>query len=309
MEKNNNHLSPEYRFGFYVNAERKRLWHAELLMYEKFNKICNKYNLNHFLIGGSAIGAVRHKGFIPWDDDLDIGMLRKDFNKFLEVVKSETSFNYEIQYGFLPNNQFSSFLRIRDKSTTGIIKDEVDRNINHGIFIEIYPFDNVCSIKWVRKLQLKVSAKLLNILTDRFYQVTCSKIDRVLISIFKILSANRLWKLWNWNCQLFGKFNTKFVDTVALPVYAFKGIHLYYKKDLIQTQKVDFEYTNAYVAKGNDRCLKIHFGDYMQLPPVDQRGAHHQAIIFYDTQLPYTEYMDKIIVQKFFEGDVSLRDI
>ena len=95
------------------------------------------------MIGGSAIGAVRHNGFIPWDDDLDIGMLRNNFETFKEVAPKELPDEYYIEYGVLSDNIFSSLLRIRNKNTTGILVDEFRQGSEGGgIFIEIYPFDN-----------------------------------------------------------------------------------------------------------------------------------------------------------------------
>ena len=118
------YLRTEIRDGYQVSVTRKKVWLCELEMATWFCNVCEKYGLNYFLIGGSAIGAVRHNGFIPWDDDLDIGMLRSDFDKFRKVSIRELPSNYKIEYGVLKNNVFSSLLRIRNNDTTGIIVDE-----------------------------------------------------------------------------------------------------------------------------------------------------------------------------------------
>ncbi len=76
-------MEDEVRCGYHVSSARKRLWECELRIYEAFDKVCKCNNIEHFLIGGSAIGAIRHQGFIPWDDDIDIGMTRRNFNLFL----------------------------------------------------------------------------------------------------------------------------------------------------------------------------------------------------------------------------------
>lgn len=95
------YLRTEIRDGYQVSVTRKKVWLCELEMATWFCNVCEKYGLNYFLIGGSAIGAVRHNGFIPWDDDLDIGMLRSDFDKFRKVSIRELPSNYKIEYGVL----------------------------------------------------------------------------------------------------------------------------------------------------------------------------------------------------------------
>ena len=152
------YICDEIRDKFQVSSIRKKVWLCELKIAQWFCTVCSKYNLSYFLIGGSAIGAVRHNGFIPWDDDLDIGMLRNNFETFKEVAPKELPDEYYIEYGVLSDNIFSSLLRIRNKNTTGILVDEFRQGSEGGgIFIEIYPFDN--TIGGVsRKIQLLKSS-------------------------------------------------------------------------------------------------------------------------------------------------------
>ena len=88
----------EKRCGFDVTDNRVLLWQSEMKMLQWLEKVCSKYSITYFLIGGSEIGAVRHKGFIPWDDDIDIGMLRKDFEVLLRVWKDELPEDYEFVF-------------------------------------------------------------------------------------------------------------------------------------------------------------------------------------------------------------------
>ena len=270
------YLRTEIRDGYQVSVTRKKVWLCELEMATWFCNVCEKYGLNYFLIGGSAIGAVRHNGFIPWDDDLDIGMLRSDFDKFRKVSIRELPSNYKIEYGVLKNNVFSSLLRIRNNDTTGIIVDEYEQNApGGGIFIELYPFDNVpTGIK--RKVQLAKSSMLF-------------------------LALN------NWNRkENFSGIKTEYVDTVALPSYAKQGIHFYKKTDVQQTVSHSYEFTDLNIPKGNDTCLRQQYGDYMELPPLEKRGTHHDFIVFYDPDRSYLEYKDSEILKKYFNGDISV---
>lgn len=80
-------LQPEVRCDTYIGIEIKQVWFAELQLLEKFIDVCNKHGLSYQLVGGSLLGAIRHKGFIPWDDDVDVGMLRPDYDRFVQLAK------------------------------------------------------------------------------------------------------------------------------------------------------------------------------------------------------------------------------
>ena len=129
----------DIRCGFVVDENRRQLWNIELRLFDTFKKVCEKYNLSYFLIGGAAIGAVRHKGFIPWDDDLDIGMPRSDFDKLIQV-KDELGKEIFLEYGLDDScTEFYHFCRIRDKNSTGYIREQYKRKFNilcYGIYKE-----------------------------------------------------------------------------------------------------------------------------------------------------------------------------
>ena len=116
----------------------------ELEMFKYYLAICEKHDLKYFLIGGTLLGAVRHKGFIPWDDDIDIGMPRPDYEKFLLVAQKELpehiflqTHNTDIEY---PN----CFAKLRNSDTTFIETSCKKLKINHGIYIDIFPLDGCC---------------------------------------------------------------------------------------------------------------------------------------------------------------------
>ena len=124
-------LMEEEKCGFFISKKRKRLWKNEIEILEKLNDICEKYDVKYFLIGGAAIGIERHKGFIPWDDDLDIGMLRNDFEKFLRCAKNEFKDPLHLQYGIDDINDASLFCRIRHSKTTAMIRRQQHQKCNH----------------------------------------------------------------------------------------------------------------------------------------------------------------------------------
>lgn len=300
------YLKSEVRDGYQVSVVRKKVWLCELEMATWFCNICKKYNLNYFLIGGSAIGAVRHNGFIPWDDDLDIGMLRSDFDKFRRVSIDELPDNYNIEYGVQEGNIFSSLLRIRNNDTTGIIVDEYEQNApGGGIFIELYPFDNVpAGIK--RKVQLAKSSMLFLALNNWNRKENFRGIKRLVINGLKTLPIETVWNMYEKNNKKYMNSTAEHVDTVALPSYAKQGIHFYKKADVQQTVSHCYEFIELNIPKGNDQCLRQQYSDYMELPPLEKRGTHHDFIVFYDPDKSYQEYRNSEILKKYFTGDVSV---
>ncbi len=160
----------EIRDGFLVTSQRKKLWNAQIKLINEFARICRKYKLKWLAQSGTMLGAVRHKGFIPWDDDVDLVMLRDDFAKFIEVAPKELKSNYflDLPYNYAiegePNEEnlpvisrklvetirtrgwnwptIADFIKIRDNTTAQIQWSE-RRNVNQGIWIDIFPFDPV----------------------------------------------------------------------------------------------------------------------------------------------------------------------
>lgn len=300
------YLKQEIRDGYQVSVTRKKVWLCELEMVTWFCNVCKMYNLKYFLIGGSAIGAVRHNGFIPWDDDLDIGMLRRDFDRFRNVAINELPENYKIEYGVLKDNIFSYLLRIRNNDTTGIIVDEYKQNASGGgIFVELYPFDNVpTGVR--RKVQLAKSSMFFLALNNWNREDDFGGIRRLVINGLKRLPIETVWKMYEANNKKYMNSKVEYVDTVALPPYAKQGIHFYKKQDVQQTVPHKFEFIELDIPKGNDRCLRQQYGDYMELPPIEKRGTHHDFIVYYDPDKPYREYRNSKVLKKYFSGDASV---
>ncbi|MCR5834471.1 MAG: LicD family protein [Selenomonadaceae bacterium] len=160
----------EIRNGFLVTSQRKKLWNVQIALIKEFDRICKKHNLRWFAIGGTLIGAARHKGFIPWDDDVDVAMLRPDYDKFRKIVASEVRSPYVANswYDFrleddAPSNQADSSLtmltteqhkkyplhypffpivKIRD-SRTFYIEIPDSKTMRQNVFLDIFPMDSL----------------------------------------------------------------------------------------------------------------------------------------------------------------------
>ena len=127
----------EIRDGFLVTTDRKKLWNVEIELLNFLKELCQQHGIRYFAIYGTLLGAVRHHGFIPWDDDIDVGMLRPDYNRFLRVAREAIKEPYFLQNMY--SDRAIQFSKIRDSRTSAI--EFPDCLLHQGIFIDIFPFD------------------------------------------------------------------------------------------------------------------------------------------------------------------------
>ena len=145
------------------NKELRKVQLVQLDIAKEVDRICKKHNIKYFLVGGTLIGAVRHKGFIPWDDDLDIGMLRSDYDKFFEIAQKELYKKYEIVDWKIDPYYPHPMAKVVKKGT--IYRESKRRdNGNHGIWIDIFPYDKVSTNEFERNFtyfELKIIRSLI----------------------------------------------------------------------------------------------------------------------------------------------------
>lgn len=294
-------LDEEIRCDFKISSNRKLLWYKEITMLDWLEEICQKEGLDYFLIGGSEIGVVRHKGFIPWDDDIDIGMLRKYFDKFLDVYKKYLPVGYSVQFGLDKDNGiWSSLVRIRDDNSTGIIDNQVGKKISHGVFIELYCYDTVPADKKSQKRLAREVSNYLMVLQDKIGQIPITgKRGKLLKLMYGHMSTETLVKKIDKLCRSYSKQETGYVSTPILPQYLNDGSEVLNLSDVEKTIRMPFEYTMARIPVGYQHSLTKEFGDYMELPPVEKRGTHHSVKVFYDATKPYTFYSEKSMDELF----------
>lgn len=153
MENNTFSLEEEVRCGFKVSEKRKKIWKTQLDIALEVKRICEKHNIAYFIMWGTLLGAVRHKGYIPWDDDFDIAFLRKDYEKFCKIAREEIKYPFFFQDALSDREFFIGYARIRDSRTTGWILWNPSPSYNNGIYIDIFPFDVIPSNKYIWKIQ------------------------------------------------------------------------------------------------------------------------------------------------------------
>lgn len=240
-----------------------------LRMLKDVDKICRKHNIPYFLNGGSALGAIRHKGFIPWDDDADIAMLKDDYLRFIEVLKKALPDEYVFQC-FEVDKRYNPLIpemKIRKKNT--YIKEVntlLENRIKEcdGIFLDVFVYD-YCSDNKLIDLPFRLFNQLL----------------MPLIILFDNININPTWlkSLFVANARFYGILNknSKYIGfdlcwTFKNPFKPF----IFKKDDIYPIQYVDFEDTKLPVAKNVHEYLCTAIGkDYNVLPPLEKRSPKH----------------------------------
>jgi len=259
-----------------------KLRSVQLELLDEFSSFCDKNNISYFLTAGTLLGAVRHKGFIPWDDDIDVAMPRKDYELFLDIYYNENNY-YVVSYKSqtISGNHYLNFSRLC-KSNTFYEENNKNPECYTGIFIDIWPFDT--SIPFWGSFQYK---------TIKFFLQLCRiktginpNIKELKYLVGKMICFFFSKKnLFNIHKILYLLFNNNKSDYVTFfsALYGFKReTHLY--KNIFPLTKLLFENNYYNVPNNYDAFLKDLYGDYMTLPPAEKQRVHSKGNIIFNTK-------------------------
>lgn len=260
-------------------TELRHLQLVILGIMKDIDALCVKNNIEYYLLGGSAIGAIRHKGFIPWDDDLDIVMDDRNYQKFIQVCREQLNKEkYSLQVGF--EDWPLSFTKIRLKGTKLVEYDDYDAGEEmHGIFVDIFKMDNVAPNKLATYWQYACGKYYL------CYQLLCRSYNNA-VWWKKVLMALsyplKITVLRNFIKHQIEKYNNIETDSLGLFYGRTRYHNTIVKRTIFGTPKrVPFEDTEFFVAENHHEYLTQMFGNYMQLPPEEQRkGLHLVSVEF-----------------------------
>ncbi len=294
-------MNDEVICGYLVTAERKKINAVYLDLLSEFGRLCDKAGIQWWLFFGSLLGAVRHKGFIPWDDDLDIALPRRDFERLAAMTNAE--FGAEEPY-FLQNpvtdpGYVEALLRFRRSDTTFIVpwnwRDTAAQAegcpYNMGMNLSLFPVDNMPKTDWGHKLQYNA----IRCLDSMMYRAYAPKGERPLrrfigrcfaVSLgrrgfsrlcslpYRILRKNHSGRV-----QVFSGFYPG--ENTAYDIADFRG-----------TMMVPFEDLVVPIPIGCEDILRTNYGNYMEFPPEEKRRPPHECIT--DPETPYRETVRRL---------------
>lgn len=289
-------LDKEVICGYEVSAQMKRIWAMELDMVEKFVAVCREYGLEYSIMGGTLLGAVRHKGFIPWDNDIDLLMPRKDFDKLLEigpdVFKSPLFFQTPVTE---QSRFFSTYVKIRNENGTAGTREEYEKGINSGIFIDIFCLDEIPDSSLARIVyfwRLNEIAKMQRFALGKTMQKGFVKRAKHFLQklvyrfVYHSPDTASLFKIYQ---RAAGKYAGRDCRQVAHQAFGYHENFIWEKKDWDYHIQLDFEDLKLEVPKGYDSILKRQYGDYMNIP--EDKSTHDY--FDFDPDVPFNLYFSK----------------
>ncbi len=263
---------------------------TEFQLLRQFSAVCEKLNIKYFLLCGSALGAVKYHGFIPWDDDIDVGMFRKDYERFLQAAPKLLPKDVFLQSYKTDNNYFNIFAKLRNSNTAYIEKTYSKIDINHGVYIDIFPLDGYPLKK---SEQNSLERKKL------FYKQRLSSLFDNPNLLKKILKMPLRFITLNpqKTAEKYEKLISSY-DADTSPIICnhgnWQGKLEYAPAEQYGNGKVaEFEGLAVRVPEKFDEYLTQKYGDWRAELPKDEQVGHH----FYevcDLDRPYTDYVEKL---------------
>lgn len=241
---------------------------------KEIDKICKENGIKYTAIGGTLIGAVRHKGFIPWDDDIDIAMTRAEYEKFIKIFNEKCNDKYRVLDYRLDEKYYYPFAKVIDKST--YLNEEMYIDYEEfGVYVDIFPMDKVSSKKLkLRMLKLKILAKKfsMSVCNDEFYK-TKPFYKRIIRKFIQKHPYEYYIQKLDEMAQKENELDCEYIGTII----AGQGVKDVFPIELFEKYDyLDFEDTKLMVIREYDKFLTHRFGDYMKLPPVERRISEHK---------------------------------
>ena len=254
--------------------------HKEILeILDQVVCICKKHNLKYYMIGGTLLGAVRHSGFIPWDDDLDIVMPRKDFNLFIDAYSKELPSPYMLKWTTNDENYFQAFAKVYNSNT--LFSEDLGngKHTNIGIFVDVFPLDEVKRKTKEVRIRKWIISRLLILMYLNTTDFSGHKIQKTVARLFQNKTLHRLTthlmsKSNGKGYSYYANFGSQYsIDRQTHPISRYgDGVIL------------DFE-DRQYCAPSEYKTILLSiFGNkYMDVPPVEKRRIHYPIkVIFSD---------------------------
>ena len=305
LQINESFFQPEERDGYRVSAEMKQVWAVELDLLNEFAQVCDAFNLKWFAHAGTMLGAVRHHGFIPWDDDIDVTMPRADYERLCSIGPSAFKHPYFFQTDETDRYFCRNFARLRNSETTAIQIWEKQFHFpyNQGIFIDIFPYDNLSDNDAELTVEMQQMEHWANAGWQyrnmvHFYRPKTGSGAKKRVSYylkhlwFKYIDKKKGDYLTILNhhkaiMTAHDQENTVRVGEVVIPPL---GRHIWKREWVEDVISVPFEMIQVRIPSAYEQCLAASFGEDWRTPkPV---GNYHGEVIF-DPNRPYTEYLKK----------------
>lgn len=265
------------------NETLKRLQGVEFEILKRVDDFCEKQGVSYSLFAGTALGAVRHKGFIPWDDDVDLAMTRTEFDRFCTLWSENPPDGYYLESILTDERCGTCHAKVRKEGTVFLSDGEIESEGHHGIWVDIFPLDKVSANKKKRAEKLRRGRELVFLTRANVNSARDNFQKRLVRSVFKLipraLRRKRILRIHRWLAEHMedgAEEGYVWVDMSTLKTIATHRFSLNLENGYVLAEfgGAQFPLFSEY-----DSMLTRLYGDYMQLPPESERSNHHPVKI------------------------------
>ena len=252
----------------YISTDEVKRIQLDIL--KSITDFCEKYGISYFLAYGTLIGAVRHKGYIPWDDDIDLIMPRPDYERFCKEYRDNEKDYYEMLNSYTDVSCYINFTKVHDTRTR--FQERYSKENNYGVFVDVFPLDG-----YIDKRQMVKCHRLFRLIHYKSlkWYIGNSFIKNITLTILRII-------LWPFDIRsLLNKLES---ESKRKPFEGSEYVYFFSEKtEPIKKELFDeytytlFEKQQYRIPKRYDELLTLTYGDYMKLPPEKERVNKHQA--------------------------------
>ena len=270
---------------------------VELGLLSSFVNICDQLNLRYFLAYGTLIGAVRHKGFIPWDDDIDIWMPRRDYDLFISKAPKLLPEYYFLQTPETDKEYVAGFMKIRDSRTTFIESNYKNKNMNHGVYIDIFPLE-YCPNNIVKYSFLRLYRSINLLRTRKEMHIVENATKHNIVSSRLLTLISNLVSLFTPDIDAFARKRERYLrrlneieSSYYCNFYSYSNTLKFPTAWFGEGKKCAFENLTVIIPESYDTLLRYIYSNYMELPPKEKQVTKHYTEKI-DMKKSYKQYMN-----------------